>query len=93
MVDAADFLHDIGIDLFDAQAEAMRFFWEPVTLTRPPSTSPAIAPGVGIVPGLGMESVGMNMDLRSDKGARKVDIKTDTAKASRSESKSDIEVG
>lgn len=57
MVDAADFLHDIGIDLFDAQVEAMRFFWEPVTLMRPQSTSSDIAPGVGIAPSLGMDSL------------------------------------
>jgi uncharacterized protein YjiS (DUF1127 family) len=31
---APDFLRDIGIDVPEAQAEAMRFFWEPVTLQR-----------------------------------------------------------
>jgi uncharacterized protein YjiS (DUF1127 family) len=27
-----EFLRDVGIDLCEAQAEAMRFFWEPVRL-------------------------------------------------------------
>jgi len=31
---APDFLRDIGIDVPQAQAEAMRFFWEPVKLQR-----------------------------------------------------------
>jgi len=31
---APDFLRDIGIDVPEAQAEAMRFFWEPVKLQR-----------------------------------------------------------
>ena len=31
---APDFLGDIGIDVPEAQAEAMRFFWEPVKLLR-----------------------------------------------------------
>ena len=31
---APDFLRDIGIDVPEAQAEAMRFFWEPVKLLR-----------------------------------------------------------
>jgi uncharacterized protein YjiS (DUF1127 family) len=30
--DNADFLHDIGIPVHEAQAEASRFFWEPVVL-------------------------------------------------------------
>jgi uncharacterized protein YjiS (DUF1127 family) len=30
--DNIDFLHDIGIHLHEAQAEASRFFWEPVIL-------------------------------------------------------------
>ena len=32
--DTAGLLHDIGIMVPEAQAEAARFFWEPVTLTR-----------------------------------------------------------
>jgi hypothetical protein len=31
---APDFFGDIGIDVPEAQAEAMRFFWEPVKLLR-----------------------------------------------------------
>ena len=30
--DRPDFLHDIGIGLHEAQAEASRFFWEPLLL-------------------------------------------------------------
>jgi uncharacterized protein YjiS (DUF1127 family) len=30
--DNADFLHDIGIPVCEAQAEASRFFWEPIVL-------------------------------------------------------------
>src|SRR5215218_10440223 len=30
--DKPDFLRDIGIDLHEAQAEALRFFWEPLLL-------------------------------------------------------------
>jgi uncharacterized protein YjiS (DUF1127 family) len=44
IAEAADFLHDIGINLFEAQAEAVRFFWEPITLMRVQSTSPEVAP-------------------------------------------------
>jgi uncharacterized protein YjiS (DUF1127 family) len=29
-----DFLHDIGIHVHEAQAEAWRFFWEPIILKR-----------------------------------------------------------
>jgi uncharacterized protein YjiS (DUF1127 family) len=29
-----DFLRDIGIGVHDAQAEAVRFFWEPIMLKR-----------------------------------------------------------
>ena len=31
---APDFLRDIGVDVPEAQDEAKRFFWEPVTLQR-----------------------------------------------------------
>ena len=34
MQNAPDFLGDIGIDVPEAQAEAMHFFWEPVKLLR-----------------------------------------------------------
>jgi uncharacterized protein YjiS (DUF1127 family) len=34
MKDNADFLHDIGIRVHEAQAEASRFFWEPIKLKR-----------------------------------------------------------
>ncbi|MEH2475957.1 uncharacterized protein YjiS (DUF1127 family) [Nitrobacteraceae bacterium AZCC 2161] len=77
MVDAADFLHDIGIDLFDAQAEALRFFWEPITLMRVQSTSPEVAPGLAT-----------DVDLRSDARMRRADI----ARAAQLESKADLEV-
>jgi uncharacterized protein YjiS (DUF1127 family) len=30
--DKPDFLGDIGIDLYEAQSEASRFFWEPLLL-------------------------------------------------------------
>lgn len=93
MVDAADLLDDIGINLFDAQAEAMRFFWEPVILTRPPSTSPDVAPEVGGAPGLEMESVGMSMNLQSDMYVRKAASRADIARAARLEAKSEVEVG
>ncbi|WP_315831186.1 hypothetical protein [Bradyrhizobium prioriisuperbiae] len=53
IVDAADFFHDIGISLPEAQAEAARFFWEPVTLTCGPITTPGVAPTRG------------NLDFRS----------------------------
>lgn len=78
MVDAANFLHDIGIDLFDAQAEAMRFFWEPVTLMRVQSTSPEVAPGLAT-----------NVNLRSDARMRSAD----SARAAQLEPKADLEVG
>lgn len=32
--DDPDLLRDIGISLHEARAEAIRFFWEPVALTR-----------------------------------------------------------
>jgi uncharacterized protein YjiS (DUF1127 family) len=32
--DKSDFLRDIGIEVHEAQAEASRFFWEPITLKR-----------------------------------------------------------
>ncbi len=44
LADATEFLHDIGISLPEAQAEAARLFWEPVTLTRRHLTSPDAAP-------------------------------------------------
>jgi uncharacterized protein YjiS (DUF1127 family) len=44
IAEATDFLHDIGIDLFDAQAEAVRFFWEPIILMRVQSISPEVPP-------------------------------------------------
>jgi uncharacterized protein YjiS (DUF1127 family) len=34
LIDNADLLHDIGIELHDAQAEVWRFFWEPILLKR-----------------------------------------------------------
>ncbi|WP_448029107.1 hypothetical protein [Bradyrhizobium liaoningense] len=34
--DRSDFLRDIGVDMFEAHAEACRFFWQPITLKRPP---------------------------------------------------------
>jgi uncharacterized protein YjiS (DUF1127 family) len=36
LTDKPDFLHDIGIGLQEAQAEASRFFWEPLLLTNRP---------------------------------------------------------
>jgi uncharacterized protein YjiS (DUF1127 family) len=45
IADAAAFLHDIGISLPEAQVEAARLFWQPVTLTRRHLTSPNVAPG------------------------------------------------
>lgn len=38
----ADLLHDLGFNLADAQAEARRFFWESVVLTRQPFPSDAV---------------------------------------------------
>ena len=35
--DKPNFLRDIGIGLHEAQAEALRFFWEPLLLKRNPS--------------------------------------------------------
>ncbi|SCB50653.1 hypothetical protein GA0061098_1014197 [Bradyrhizobium shewense] len=32
--DNPDFLRDIGIGLYEAQAEALRFFWEPLRLEQ-----------------------------------------------------------
>jgi uncharacterized protein YjiS (DUF1127 family) len=32
--DKSDFLRDIGIEVHEAQAEASRLFWEPITLKR-----------------------------------------------------------
>jgi hypothetical protein len=71
----------------------MRFFWEPVILTRPPSTSPDVAPEVGGAPGLEMESVGMSMNLQSDMYVRKAASRADIARAARLEAKSEVEVG
>ncbi|MHB0772062.1 hypothetical protein [Bradyrhizobium sp. 5.13L] len=34
--DRSDFLRDIGVDVFEAHAEAFRFFWQPITLKRLP---------------------------------------------------------
>lgn len=34
--DRSDFLRDIGVDMFEAHAEACRFFWQPIMLKRPP---------------------------------------------------------
>lgn len=34
ITNAPDFLRDIGVDVLEAQAEAMRVFWEPVKLQR-----------------------------------------------------------
>jgi uncharacterized protein YjiS (DUF1127 family) len=77
IAEAADFLHDIGINLFDAQAEAVRFFWEPITLMRVQSTSPEVAPGLAT-----------DVDLRSNARMRRADI----ARAAQLESKADLEV-
>jgi uncharacterized protein YjiS (DUF1127 family) len=77
IAEAADFLHDIGINLFDAQAEAVRFFWEPITLMRAQSTSPEVAPGLAT-----------DVDLRSNARMRRADI----ARAAQLESKADLEV-
>lgn len=93
IADAADFLHDIGINQFEAHAEAKRFFWESVMLTRPPLTSPDVAAEVGIAPSLGMESSGMDMDLRSDTYVRKAASRADIARVAHLGSKSDLEVG
>lgn len=78
IADAAEFLHDIGINLPEAQAESARFFWEPVTLTRRHLFSPDAAPGLG-----------MDLDLRSDARVRWADIAT----AAPLKSKPDFEVG
>ena len=59
IADAAGFLHDIGISLPEAQAEAARFFWQPVTLTRRYLTSPDAAPALR-----------MDMESRSDARVR-----------------------
>ena len=59
IADAAEFLHDIGISLPEAQAEAARLFWEPVTLTRRYLTSPDAAPALR-----------MDMESRSDARVR-----------------------
>jgi len=32
--DRSDFLRDVGINVFEAHAEAGRFFWQPITLKR-----------------------------------------------------------
>ena len=56
---AAEFLDDIGITLPEAQAEAARFFWQPVTLTRRHLTSPDAAPALR-----------MDVELRSDARVR-----------------------
>jgi uncharacterized protein YjiS (DUF1127 family) len=32
--DKPDFLRDVGIGVYEAQAEASRFFWEPLLLKR-----------------------------------------------------------
>jgi hypothetical protein len=77
IAEAADFLHDIGINLFEAQAEAVRFFWEPITLMRLQSTSPEVAPGLAT-----------DVDLRSNARMRRADI----ARAAQLESKADLEV-
>jgi uncharacterized protein YjiS (DUF1127 family) len=34
IANAPDFLRDIGVDVLEAQAEAMRVFWEPIKLQR-----------------------------------------------------------
>lgn len=34
IINRPDFLHDIGIGLYEAHAEASRFFWEPWLLKR-----------------------------------------------------------
>jgi uncharacterized protein YjiS (DUF1127 family) len=77
IAEATDFLHDIGIDLFDAQAEAVRFFWEPIILMRVPSTSPEVAPGLAT-----------DVDLRSDPPMHRADI----ARTAQLEPKADLEV-
>ena len=59
IADAAGFLRDIGISLPEAQAEAARFFWEPVTLTRRHLGSPDAAPALR-----------MEMEPRSDARVR-----------------------
>ncbi|KAA0076340.1 hypothetical protein [Tardiphaga sp. P9-11] len=41
---ADEFLDDIGINLFDAQVEAMRFFWQPVLLMRSQPIAPDATP-------------------------------------------------
>jgi uncharacterized protein YjiS (DUF1127 family) len=77
IAEAADFLHDIGINLFEAQAEAVRFFWEPITLMRLQPTPPEVAPGLAT-----------DVDLRSDPRMRGAD----SARAVQLESKADLEV-
>jgi uncharacterized protein YjiS (DUF1127 family) len=42
MQNAPDFLGDIGIDVPEAQAEAMRFFWEPVKLRKMATRRPGL---------------------------------------------------
>jgi uncharacterized protein YjiS (DUF1127 family) len=78
IADAGEFLHDIGINLHEAQAEAAQFFWEPVTLTRRHLTSPEAAPRLAV-----------DLDFRSDTRVRWADI----AKAASLKSKPDFEVG
>jgi len=78
IADAAEFLHDIGISLPEAQAEAARLFWEPVTLTRGNLTSLDVAPGLW-----------MELDWRSNARVRWADI----ARAANLKSKPDLEVG
>jgi uncharacterized protein YjiS (DUF1127 family) len=76
IAEAADFLHDIGINLFDAQAEAVRFFWEPITLMRVRSISPEVAPGLAT-----------DLDLRSNAPMRRAD----STRAAQLEPKADLE--
>jgi uncharacterized protein YjiS (DUF1127 family) len=48
--DKSDFLRDIGIGLHEAQAEASRFFWEPLLLKHAPivqDRNPIAAADVG----------------------------------------------
>ncbi|KYK44093.1 hypothetical protein A1D31_15465 [Bradyrhizobium liaoningense] len=50
--DRSEFLRDIGVDAFEAHAEARRFFWQPIRLKRPamldcaPATAAVARPAV-----------------------------------------------
>lgn len=46
--DKPDFLRDIGVGLHEAQAEASRFFWEPLRLKHSPRSQSDCCGGRGL---------------------------------------------